>query len=108
MEYSDDPIAKKYMQHYLKAKALRENWVPLFEECYEYALPQRESFYYEEAGQRGVMTKSLTKLRSSVSKNLQAAFNMAWFLTLLGGLTLFLALRFLPKSEMPLITNLMK
>ena len=52
MEYSDDPIAKKYMQHYLKAKALRENWVPLFEECYEYALPQRESFYYEEAGQR--------------------------------------------------------
>lgn len=23
-----------------------------FEECYEYALPQRESFYYEEAGQR--------------------------------------------------------
>lgn len=52
MEYSDDPIAKKYMQHYLKAKSLRENWVPLFEECYEYALPQRESFYYEEAGQR--------------------------------------------------------
>jgi hypothetical protein len=52
MEYSDDPIAKKYMQHYIKAKALRENWVPLFEECYEYALPQRESFYYEEAGQR--------------------------------------------------------
>ena len=52
MDYSDDPIAKKYMEHYNKAKALRENWVPLFEECYEYALPQRESFYYEEAGQR--------------------------------------------------------
>ena len=52
MEYSDDPIAKKYMEHYRKAKAQRENWVPLFEECYEYALPQRESFYYEEAGQR--------------------------------------------------------
>jgi hypothetical protein len=52
MDYSDDPIAKKYMEHYRKAKARRENWVPLFEECYEYALPQRESFYYEEAGQR--------------------------------------------------------
>src|SRR5210317_1356116 len=45
-------IAKKYIEKYSKAKALRENWVPLFEECYEYALPQRESFYYEERGQR--------------------------------------------------------
>jgi hypothetical protein len=45
-------IAKKYIEKYSKAKALRENWVPLFEECYEYALPQRESFYYEESGQR--------------------------------------------------------
>lgn len=45
-------IAKQYIQSYQKAKAFRENWVPLFEECYEYALPQRESFYYEEAGQR--------------------------------------------------------
>tara|TARA_R100000935_G_scaffold795_1_gene2870 strand:- start:3436 stop:4989 length:1554 start_codon:yes stop_codon:yes gene_type:complete len=49
---ADDPIAKQYVQSYQKAKAFRENWVPLFEECYEYALPQRESFYYEEAGQR--------------------------------------------------------
>ncbi len=47
-----DPLAKKYLDRYQKAKAFRENWVPLFEECYEYALPQRESFYYEEAGQR--------------------------------------------------------
>ena len=47
-----DPLAKKYLERYLKAKAFRENWVPLFEECYEYALPQRESFYYETAGQR--------------------------------------------------------
>lgn len=45
-------VAKQYIQSYQKAKAFRENWVPLFEECYEYALPQRESFYYEEAGQR--------------------------------------------------------
>lgn len=47
-----DPLAKKYLERYQKAKAFRENWVPLFEECYEYALPQRESFYYETAGQR--------------------------------------------------------
>ena len=47
-----DSLAKRYIERYRKAKAFRENWVPLFEECYEYALPQRESFYYEEAGQR--------------------------------------------------------
>ena len=47
-----DEVAKKYIQQYERAKAFREQWVPLFEECYEYALPQRESFYYEEAGQR--------------------------------------------------------
>ena len=49
---ADDPIAKQYIQSYEKAKPFRENWVSLFEECYEYALPQRESFYHEEAGQR--------------------------------------------------------
>ena len=49
---AEDPIAKQYIASYIKAKAFRENWVPLFEECYEYALPQRESFYHEEAGQR--------------------------------------------------------
>lgn len=49
---AEDAVAKKYIKSYQKAKALRENWVPLFEECYEYALPQRESFYHEERGQR--------------------------------------------------------
>jgi hypothetical protein len=44
--------AKKYLSKYEKAKSFRENWVSLFEECYEYALPQRESFYAETAGQR--------------------------------------------------------
>ena len=44
--------AKYYLERYNRAKAYRENWVPLFEECYEYALPQRESFYYETPGQR--------------------------------------------------------
>jgi len=47
-----DQVAKKYLSSYEKAKVVRENWVPLFEECYEYALPQRESFYSETAGQR--------------------------------------------------------
>jgi len=47
-----DNIAKHFIEKYRKAKSFREQWVSLFEECYEYALPQRESFYYEEHGQR--------------------------------------------------------
>ena len=47
-----DKMAKTYIQRYQKAKSLREQWVPLFEECYEYALPQRESFYSETPGER--------------------------------------------------------
>ncbi len=43
---------KQKLKRYEKAKAHRQNFVDLFEECYEYALPQRESFYYETAGQR--------------------------------------------------------
>jgi len=46
------PIAKEKLKRYEKAKAFREQWVPLFEECYDYSLPMRQSFYYEEAGQR--------------------------------------------------------
>lgn len=47
-----DKTAKTYIQRYQKAKSFREQWVPLFEECYEYALPQRESFYSETPGER--------------------------------------------------------
>jgi hypothetical protein len=47
-----DKVAKTYIQRYQKAKSFREQWVPLFEECYEYALPQRESFYSETPGER--------------------------------------------------------
>ena len=50
--YSDDKVASMYMAKYEKAKSLRQNFVDLFEECYEYALPQRESFYHEAIGQR--------------------------------------------------------
>ena len=50
--YQGSDVAKLYLKKYEKAKSLRENFVPLFEECYEYALPQRESFYAESIGQR--------------------------------------------------------
>ena len=51
-EADNTKIAEKYLRMYQKAKQHRENFVPLFEECYEYALPMRESFYSESVGQR--------------------------------------------------------
>ena len=50
--YEGGKIAQTYLKKYERAKTLRENFLPLFEECYEYALPQRESFYAESVGQR--------------------------------------------------------
>lgn len=47
-----DKVAQRYLERYQKAKTNRANWEPIFEECYEYALPQRESFYAEVPGQR--------------------------------------------------------
>lgn len=50
--YDGEKTALKYLKKYEHAKTQRENFLPLFEECYEYALPQRESFYAESVGQR--------------------------------------------------------
>ena len=44
--------AKNFLEKYEKAKTVRESFIPLFEECYEYALPQRESFYTQAVGER--------------------------------------------------------
>ena len=41
----------KLQARYARAKQLREPWVSEYEECYEYALPSRESFYAQAAGQ---------------------------------------------------------
>ena len=46
---SDDPV-ELYMRRFERARAIRENWVPLFEDCYTYTLPARESFYMETGG----------------------------------------------------------
>ena len=52
LDSGSDKAIDFLLKRYDKAKATRENWVSLFEECYEYALPQRESFYAETPGQR--------------------------------------------------------
>jgi len=41
---------KLILERFDKANAVKELWVPTFEECYEYALPQRESFFSESPG----------------------------------------------------------
>ena len=50
-EYSESGV-KKLLNRYNHAKAIKDMWLPTFEECYEYALPQRESFYPESIGRR--------------------------------------------------------
>ena len=50
-EYSESDV-KKLLNRYNHAKAIKDLWLPTFEECYEYALPQRESFYTESIGRR--------------------------------------------------------
>ena len=44
--------AGRLLQKYERAKQARSLFEPLFDECYEYALPMRQSFYSESAGQR--------------------------------------------------------
>lgn len=44
--------AKHYLKKYEKAKSQRVVFEDLFQECYDYALPQREGFYYNAPGQR--------------------------------------------------------
>ncbi len=41
----DDNRAKKIMERFGKAVTRRQNWESLWQECYDYALPQREGFY---------------------------------------------------------------
>ena len=47
-----EKTAERMLAKYERAKSARTNFEPLFDECYEYALPMRQSFYHETAGQR--------------------------------------------------------
>ena len=46
-----DPV-KKILARFKHAKTIKDQWTSVFEECYEYALPQRESFFSETPGRR--------------------------------------------------------
>ena len=43
---------RRLIGRYNHAKAIKDLWTSTFEECYEFALPQRESFYTESIGRR--------------------------------------------------------
>ena len=47
-----EPPVKQLLKRYEHAKTIKDQWNGVFEECYEYALPQRESFYTESPGRR--------------------------------------------------------
>ena len=51
INYSETPV-KQLLKRYEHAKMLKDQWKGIYEECYEYALPQRESFYTENPGRR--------------------------------------------------------
>ena len=43
--------SERVLARFQRAKQLRQPWVSEYEECYEYALPSRESFYQQAPGQ---------------------------------------------------------
>jgi len=48
---NDSPV-KQLLKRYEHALQLKDQWKSIFEECYEYALPQNESFFSEQPGRR--------------------------------------------------------
>lgn len=44
--------SKMMLEKFERAKTKRSSFESLFDECYEYALPMRQGFYYEANGQR--------------------------------------------------------
>ena len=47
-----DNDVRRLLTRYKNAQAVKDLWLPTFEECYEFTLPQRESFYSESIGRR--------------------------------------------------------
>jgi hypothetical protein len=47
-----DTDVRRLLTRYKSAQSIKDLWMPTFEECYEFSLPQRESFYSESIGRR--------------------------------------------------------
>jgi hypothetical protein len=51
-ENYQDSNVRRLISRYKNAQSIKDMWLPTFEECYEFSLPQRESFYSESIGRR--------------------------------------------------------
>ena len=51
VSHIESPV-KRLLAKYQHAKSIKDQWLAVFEECYEFALPQKESFYTETIGRR--------------------------------------------------------
>lgn len=45
-------VVDRLLKRYEICRQRRENWITVWEDCYEYCLPMRESFFHEASGQR--------------------------------------------------------
>ena len=48
----NDTQVGKLLARFKRSKKLKDNWVPLFQECYDYAMPSRVGFYSQAPGTR--------------------------------------------------------
>ena len=49
---SDEELINSFLKKYESAKSVRQRWESLFDECYEYALPMRQTFATQSIGDR--------------------------------------------------------
>ena len=50
--HGDEELINSFLKKYESAKSVRQRWESLFDECYEYALPMRQTFATQSIGER--------------------------------------------------------
>ena len=73
---------KKFLQKYKKAKAERAVFEDLFQECYDYALPQRRGYYFEAPGQRRderIFDEILYDCSSTINNYILTSYQLLFF-----------------------------
>ncbi len=86
MKNEEQPILNNIIQRYERAKSRRTHWESHWQECYDYALPQRGNFTrFNEAGSRktqalfdGTAMDSVDQLAASLLGNLTPPWTQ-WF-----------------------------
>ena len=50
--HQDKELIERFIQKYERAKSIRRRWESLFDECYEFAMPMRQTFATQSIGER--------------------------------------------------------